>query len=338
MIGIEIPRKNRSRRYRGALGAVTALAIGFATMAGNAAETVPVRFAYLGVNTANIYFAFGVENGIFERHGIDLDIITFQRGGPEIIAAAASQQVDMGVLGTPVLAGISRGFPIKVVGAPALKGQEFVLVGRPDITSIDQLVGQNVGVAAVGGGQAQALQIILRAEEIDPKTVGSIAYGSPGNGYVSLKSGQLAGAILSEPNISRLVVEGSGTILAEAKDYYGRYQHSYIFSTDAFIEAHPDTLKAFFEASAEAIQYSLDHRAELLDFAEQTLDIERPTLEAVLERQLAEWDPSQQIDEEGLLNAVAIVQSAGDIDADYQPDLEAIIDRRFIPNTENSND
>src|SRR5690606_21560734 len=130
-----------------------------------------------------------------------------------------------------------------------------------------------------------------------PRTVGSIAYGSSGNGYVSLKSGQLAAAVLSEPNISRLIGEGAGTILADAKDYYGRYQHSYVFATDSFIEAHPDALRAFFAASAEAIDYALDNREELIAFAEQTLDIERPLVEAVLERQLADWDPSQQIDE-----------------------------------------
>lgn len=318
------------------LGVISTMSIGLAAAGGAAAEPAHISFAYLGTNTANIYFSFGVEKGIFEKHDIDLDIITFQRGGPEIIAAAASQQIDMGSLGTPILAGISRGFPIKIVGSPALKGQEFALVGRPDINSIAELAGQNVGVAAVGGGQAQALQIILQAEGVDPKSVGNIAYGSPGNGYLSLKSGQLAAAVLSEPNISKLVVEGSGKILADAKDYYGQYQHSYVFATDGFIEAQPAALKAFFEASAEAIQYSLDNRDELLDFAERTLNIDRATLQAVLNRQLADWDPSQQIDEEGLLNAVALVQRAGDIDADYVPDIDTIVDRRFIPAQENA--
>lgn len=319
------------------IGAVLAMAL-FQATGSDAQPLQRIRFAYLGANTANIYLPFGVEKGIFSKHGVELDIVTFQRGGPEIVAAAASEQIDMGTLGTPILVGISRGFPIRVVGSPALKGQEFVLVGRPDIAGVRDLASQNVGVSAIGGGQAQALRIILDSEGLDPRSVGVIAYGSSGNGYVSLRSGQLAAAVLSEPNVSKLVVEGAGRILAEAKDYYGRYQHSYVFATDGYIRSNPDAIRAFFAASAEAINYALGHREELLEFAQRTLEMDRPIVEAVLERQLAEWDPSQIIDEEGLLNAVAIVKRAGDIDADYAPDLATIIDPRFVPATEASDE
>ena len=324
---------SRPIKLRGAtLALIAAAAVTVAALAtpqAAHAEPTKLKFAYLGLNTANIYFAFGVEKGIYARHDVDLDIVSFQRGGPEIIAAAASQQVDLGALGTPILAGISRGFPIKIVGAPAVKGQEFVLVTQPDIASVADLKGKTVGVAAIGGGQAQALQVILKANGVEPDDVDTIAYGSSGNGYVALKSGQIAGAILSEPNVSKIVVEGSGKVLAEAVDYYGRYQHSYVFATDAYIAEHPDTIRAFFAANAEAIAYAQDHRDELLAFAEKTLKLDRPVLEAIFDKQLPKWDASQAIDEEGLLNAIRIVKDVGDIDAAYEPDLAKIVDTQF---------
>jgi NitT/TauT family transport system substrate-binding protein len=306
------------------------LAAGLALAGGAAADPVRVRFADLGAATANIYQYLGVERGIYAEHGIELLHINFLKGGPEIIAAAASQQVDLGSLGTPILTGISRGMPIKVVGSPPLKRQEFVLLGRPDIASIADLVGKVVGVSSVGGGQAQALGFILKAEKISPAAVKVIAYGSHGNGYVALRSGQLAGVLLSEPMISKAELDGSGHALAAAVDYYGRYQHSYVFASDRFIAEHPRAIRDFFRADREAIAYARAHRDELVAYAAKRLDLDTELAAKILGESMANWDDSLAVDEEGLLNAVHIVQELGDISAGYKPVISEIADLRFL--------
>jgi len=294
------------------------------------ADQVKIRFADLGANTNNLYQYLGIEKGIYARHGLDLDIVTFLKGGPVVIAAAASQQVDLGSLGTPILTGISRGIPIKVMGAPAMKGQEFVLLGRNDIASIADLKGKVVSVSSVGGGQAQALRKILRANGVKDNEVKVIAYGSAPNGYLSLTSGQVAGVVLSEPNISRIVVEGQGRILAEAADYYGRYQHSYVFASKKFIAEKPDAIRTFFEADREALRYAKAHLDELSAYGAAKLNLDPKILAKVFERNLDKWDDSLAVDPEGLLNAVKIVQEVGDISKSYQPKLDEITDLRFL--------
>ena len=293
------------------------------------ATPVPVRFGILSPSAATVYFFLGVEKGIYRKHGLDLQPIAFQRGGPEVIAAAASGQLDIGTLGTPILVGISRGIPIKVVGAPAVKGQEFVLVGQNDVKSLEDLKGKQVGVASVGGGQSQALRFILAGKQLTTTDVQEIAYGSGGNGYAAFKSGQIGAAVLQEPNITKLVGDGDGHILAKAADYYGRYQHSYVFASDKFIAENPEAIRKFFAASREAIDYAKANRAELVAFSKKLLNLDEALLNKIYDAQIPDWDETQAVDTEGLLNAIRIVQQVGDISKDYKPDIEKIVDPRF---------
>ncbi|GAB4068551.1 ABC transporter substrate-binding protein [Ancylobacter sonchi] len=308
-----------------ALGASLSAATGHA----QEATTVPVRFGILSPSASTVYFFLGAEKGIYKKHGIDLQPIVFQKGGPEVIAAAASGQLDIGTLGTPILVGISRGIPIKVVGSPAVKGQEFVLVGQNEVKSVEDLKGKQIGVSSVGGGQSQALRFILTAKKLEAADVQEIAYGSGGNGYVAFKSGQIAAAVLQEPNITKLVNDGDGHILAKAADYYGRYQHSYVFASDKFIAASPETIRKFFEASREAIQYAKDNRAELVSYSKKLLNLDEKLLNKIYDEQIPGWDETQAVDTEGLLNAIKIVQQVGDISKDYTPDIDKIVDPRF---------
>lgn len=296
------------------------------------ADLVTIRYADLGVTTDNLYQYMALANGVFRKHGIDLEPVNFLRGGPEVIAAAASQQIDLGELGTPILAGISRGIAIRVVGAPPLKRQEFVLVSRPGIGAVEDLKGQTLGVGSVGGGQAQALRFILKAHSVAVGDVKTIAFGSAANGYIALKSGQLAAAVMSEPEISKSVLDGTGKVLAKAVDFYGRYEHSYVFASANFIAQHPNAIRAFFEANREAIDYAAAHRAELVAYGKTKLGLDEPLLNRIFDEQIPQWDDSQTVDVEGLLNAVKIVEDLGDIDKSYVPQIDRIVDLRFVGN------
>ncbi|KAA0970897.1 ABC transporter substrate-binding protein [Aureimonas fodinaquatilis] len=321
--------KDLSRRSLGK-SALAFMLLASGVSLAQAQDKIPVRFGILAPSSSNIYFFLGVEKGIYEAHGLDVQPTTFLRGGPEVIAAAASGQVDIGTLGTPIIIGISRQVPIKVVGSPALKGQEFLLVGTNDTEKVEDLAGATVAVASVGGGQSQALRYILAAHNVDAQSVNEIAYGGGGNGYAAFASGQIKAAIFSEPYATRLIQEGNGKLLAEAKDYYGRYQHSYIFASDAFIASNPEAIRKFFEASAEAIRYARDNREELLDFSEKTLNLDRDLLNTIYDKYLPEWDDTQVVDEEGLVNAVRILKEVGDIDQSFEPELSTIVNTSFV--------
>jgi NitT/TauT family transport system substrate-binding protein len=212
------------------MAALTAIAF---TATANAAS-IQIRFADLGLNADNVYQYLAVEKGVYEKFGLDIRRTSFLRGGPGLVAAAASGQVDLGDVGVPLLTGLSRGFALRIVGAPAMKGEEFLVVARPNVKDINSLRDQLVGVSSIGGGQDQAIKKILKAHGLAPNSIKMIAYGNAAGGYVALQSGRLAAVVISEPDASRAEVAGVGKLLAKAADYYGRYEQSYIFASPVY--------------------------------------------------------------------------------------------------------
>ncbi|WP_295458592.1 ABC transporter substrate-binding protein [uncultured Thiodictyon sp.] len=292
--------------------------------------TTPIRFGNLGPSTSDLYQYLGQAQGIYRRYGVDLEFVEFLQGGPEAVAAAASGQLDMGTAGTPVLIAISRGILLRLVGASPRKGQAFVLVGRPDTQDLAELKGKVVGISAVGGGSAQALRVILEANGVAGDTVKTIAFGAGPNGYLSLKSGRLAAAVLTEPSVTKAERDGIGKVLAEAAPYFPHYQAGGVFATRSFIAAHSQAIRAFFKANREAIAYARAHREELVALGHQRLGLDEALLTGVFDKEVPKWDDSGSIDNEGLLNAIAVVQSVGDISKDYRPAIEDITDPSFL--------
>lgn len=313
---------------RGAAAAAFAATLGPAA----AAEPFPVRLGFIGVATriASIYQLIGVKNGVYRKYGIDLKLVGIGHGGPELVAAAASGQVDIGEVGTPILSAIANGAPLKVIGAPPYKRQPFVLVVRPDVKSFADLKQQTVSVGSVGGGGDQALDFMLKAHGLGPGDVRKILVSAGNGDFAALKSGRVAGAIMAEPFVSEAVAEGSGKVLARAVDYYGHYEHSYVFATDRFIAEHPQTITAFFAANREAIDYAKTHHAEFISFGVTQLGLSEAVITTYLNNYVSLWDDSQQVDIQGMLNAFEDMKQLGYIDRGYKPDVAKILDLRFV--------
>lgn len=296
------------------------------------AEPVTIRLAVIsiGKGVTNLFQHLALKNGFYLKHGIDLKFQGFPRGGPEVVAAAASGQVDLGEVGTPILTAIGNGAALKVVGAPPYKAQPFVLVVRPEITGFSDLKHQTVSVGSVGGGGDQALAFMLKANGLSPADVKKVAISASNSDFAALKSGRVVGAILSEPFVSEVVAEGSGKVLARAVDYYGRYEHSYVFATDRFIAERPDAIRAFFAANREAIDYAKTHRAELVAFGVSESGLSETVVKNYLDTYIPRWDDSQQVDIQGMLNAIDDIKQLGYIDQSYKPDIARIVDLRFV--------
>lgn len=308
--------------------ALTLLAPG--TALADDASLTTIRFSELGtISVGNLYQYLAIDKEIYKKNGIDLQIVHFLKGGPESIAAAASNQVDMGSVGAPILIAISRGVHLRIVGAPAIKYNPFILVGRPGIRSVADLKGKDVAFGDPGGGSVEAARYIFEANQVDPDSVHNVGGGGITSFY-ALKAGRIDGAILSEPNVTLAEKEGIGKVLARAEDYLGRYELSYIFATQEFIASHPDAIRRFFIANREAIRYAEAHQDELYAYGLQHIKLDPAVLKIALQNQIARWDDSGRVDEVGMFDAIKVAQGLGDIGPEYKPSLDQIADFRFV--------
>jgi ABC-type nitrate/sulfonate/bicarbonate transport systems, periplasmic components len=292
-------------------------------------KLVTIRLANLQYGLGSIPHDLAIQKGIFKKYGIDLQVINFAKGGPEAAAAVASGQVDMGSFGTPILIAISKGIPIKIVASPPVKGNPFVLVGKNEIKSVKDLKGKTVATGALGGGNHQALLKILYANGLTDKDVDIIATGGT-DAELILNSGKIEAVSTSEPTVTKIERAGGGHVLAEAVDYYGHYQHSFVFATDALIRSNPKAIRNFLKASREAHQYAKNHQDELVAFAKQKLEIDDGLVRDYFKNDISKWDLSFKVDIEGTANAVKIVKDLGEIDAGVNFNPKTWLDLRFL--------
>jgi NitT/TauT family transport system substrate-binding protein len=300
---------------------------------GTPPPVVTVRFATRGVGASSVtdlIAELAQNKGFFLRHGIDLQVIHFIQGGAEAMAGVASGGIDMGTFGTPILIGIAAGLPIKIVGSPPQKRQSFELVARKGINSVKELKGKVVTSGALGGGSHESLLKILHDNGLTENDVGVVATGGTDTAQMALRSGKVDAVVTAGLIRIKLVDDGVGTLIARARDYYGRYQHSFVLATNEFIKAHPEAIRNYFLAEREALEYAKTHLDEVVDYAARRIKLKKELIADYYRELFDEWDLSFAIDVEGTANAVAILKDLKEIKPTVRFNPDTWLDPRFL--------
>lgn len=293
-----------------------------------AQKLVKVRFANLKPAPGDAFTHLAIEKGIYAKYGIELEVVNFIKGGAEALAGAASGQVDLGSFGTPILTGIAKGIPIKVLASPADKDINFVLVGANNIKTVQDLKGKTVATGALGGGSHQSFLRILAANGLRESYVKVVATGGT-DAELILKSGKVDAVITTEPTVTKIENEKAGHTLVKAKDVYGRYQHTYIFVNTKFADENPEVVRNFLKAYKESIIYAREHQEELIALAKKKLKLDEGLLRDYYKKTIPDWDDSGKVDVEGMLNAIKILQDLGEIDKNAKISADTLLDSRF---------
>ena len=93
----------------------------------------------------------GIEAGIFKKHKIDLEVISFG-GGPRVQQALAAEFIDIGIGSGPELAFVAKGAPELGVAAMADAPYSVVLAVPKDspIKTAEDLKGKTISISSNG--------------------------------------------------------------------------------------------------------------------------------------------------------------------------------------------
>ncbi len=200
--------------------------------------------------------------GLYEDHldGVELKSQTFS-AGPEAIEALFSGAIDMTVIGpNPTINGFtqSQGEALKVLAGVASGGAGFVV--REGIDDSADLRGATLATPQLGNTQDVALRTWLDEE--------GLAADTEGGGDVSIKpqensaalqafvAGDIDGAWVPEPWLTRLIEEGGGHLLVDEGELWpeGRFVVANLIVRTEFLEEHPDTVRAVLEGHLDALE------------------------------------------------------------------------------------
>ena len=285
-----------------------------------------VRYA---TSAGNLPIAFGIKKGYFAEQGIEVKIVTIT-GGVEAVTAAAAGEADMGGMGSPILVGAVAGVPITIVGAPPAAGQHFILVSKPQYKSFAELKGKPVSPGAPGQGTIQAFNVIAKAKGFKPSDFQYVNAGTSANALAALQAGKVEAVITSELVGVKAELEGFGKVLERAADYFGHYQHSFIFATNTFIKEKPDAVRKFLAAYRKTVEYLKAHPDEAIAFAVKDLQQDEVTYKKVYAKEIPNWDTSGRIDFVGTEHAINILKDLGDISPNSRVTAQQIVDEQFL--------
>jgi NitT/TauT family transport system substrate-binding protein len=245
------------------LAAVGALLLTAACGGGSAATAAPsaaktLRLGYFA-NVTHAGPMYGVASGGYQQALGTTQLKTqVFNAGPAAVEALFAKSIDAAYLGPgPAVNAFLKSKGDVVVVAGATSGGAALVV-RPEITSPAQLKGQKVADPQTGGTQDIALRTFLAGQgfQVDRQGGGDVTIVAQENAQTLdlFKSGQIAGGWVPEPWASRLVLEGGGKVLVDEASLWpgGRFVTTNLVVRKAFLEQHPQTVRALLQAQVEA--------------------------------------------------------------------------------------
>jgi NitT/TauT family transport system substrate-binding protein len=215
----------------------------------------------------------GTRAGIFQRHGMKLELL-YTRGAGEALQAVISGSVDIGVgVGTAgVMAAFTRGAPVRVIGSATTGTNDiywYVRADSPIRTLTDANSDTSISYSTAGSATNFFVIGLMRVNNIQAKPTATgdmqstltqvmtgqidVGFAAPPFGMLQLDEGKIrivarASDILSTRNQTVRTLIVNANKLAQNKELIGRFVQAYAETID-WMYSDPRALDAYREYS-----------------------------------------------------------------------------------------
>ena len=237
---------------------------GLALGATKARAAQPLKVGKGGQNAFSFSLLdLGIREGIFARHGLDVESIEFA-GGTRTQQALASGSIDIGLAGGTDLAAISHGAPVKAIAAMGGPPLDFAITVRADgpIKDVAGLRGGRVGVTTLSSLTAWLTQQAARHEGWGPDGIVRVAAGSGATAWALLRTGQVEGVAGDLGSALQAEQRGDGRVVVRFGQVVPHFQTFVIYAPDAVLRARPDAVRAFLAGWFETVAFAAAREAE----------------------------------------------------------------------------
>jgi NitT/TauT family transport system substrate-binding protein len=254
----------RGRRILGAISAA-AVAVALAGCAPAVDTSAPLSELRLGYfpNFTHAPAIIMLENGYLADE-LDQTTITpvVFNAGPAAVEALFANAVDLSFIGpNPTITGFiqSNGEALRVVAGAASGGAGLVV--REGLDSIDELEGATLATPQLGNTQDVALRFWLSENGFETTVEGggdvNIVPQENATALQSFITGDLDGAWVPEPWLTRIVEEGGGHVLVDEASLWpdGQFVVTNLIAATSFVGDRPEVVRAVLAAELRAIEF-----------------------------------------------------------------------------------
>jgi NitT/TauT family transport system substrate-binding protein len=211
-----------------------------------------IRIGYSGVTVSNAMLWVTDEGKLFQKNGIDPQILYLQTtlGQTAMIAG----EVDMCVYSGSLLSSARLQGADVVMVTSFLNKPLYRLVVRPEIRSVTDLKGKRLGITRFGTVTDSMSRLLVGKLGLDPdKDVSYIQVGDVPILLASLSTGKIIdGAIIQPPYYLKAVASGM-RVLVNMQEMDIPVQQTGLNTTDKFISKNPDLVRRVVKSLIEGI-------------------------------------------------------------------------------------
>lgn len=276
---------------------MAALAVGVAACGGRSqaeGSRPTLRLGYFP-NLTHAVGLVAVANGSVAKAlapAADVKVTAFS-AGPQLIEALLAGEVDIAYVGpSPAVNGYvkSRGVALRVIAGASSGGALFVVRPTAGIGAPADLAGKRIATPQRGGTQDVALRFMVRGAGLQTSDEGGnvrIVPMAPADILTAFRRGDIDGAFMAEPWVTRLVQEAGAAVWFDERTRWpeGRFATTHVVVATPFLERHRDLVKAFLRAHVDATAFVSGNPVEARTIANQ--EIARITTAAIHEPVLA---------------------------------------------------
>ena len=191
------------------------------------------------------------DQGIFTKHGLEVDLQLI--AGSTGMSALLSGQVQIAQIGGSEIVSAEASGSDLVMSGNLGSVLPYVFIVAPDIQTIDDLRGKNVGISSVGGSADIATRLSMHHFGLDPdKDISILAMGSLQNRTAGLQNGAIQAAPANPPD--SLVLQRQGfRALFDVSELGFPAASATIVAQRAWINEHQAAFQAWNDSIVEAI-------------------------------------------------------------------------------------
>ncbi|HEY6254213.1 MAG TPA: ABC transporter substrate-binding protein [Xanthobacteraceae bacterium] len=251
---------------------ITAAHLGVAATHAGAQETLRVGRA-IANSWSFVPLDVGVAAGIFARHGLAIESVSFT-GSARLQQGMAAQSIDIGLGSGPELAMVAKGAPVIAVGAIVLSPRMTVTVrASGPIRKPQELRGKRIGVSTAGSLTEWLTRELSRREGWGRDGVQAVALGSDAAQIAAMKTDQIDGLVLDVATALRLESAGEGRIVLHFGDIIKDFIQNAAYARRDLAAANPDRIRRFLAGWYETIAYMGTHKDESIKVALPIVDL-----------------------------------------------------------------
>lgn len=216
----------------------------------------------------------GVEEGIFERNGLKVEISAFT-GDARLQQALAADGVDIGVGSGPGMGFVAKGLPIMTVAAMANSPRNMALVlpANSKVTNADQLKGAKIGVTTVGSLTDWLAKKLAFEKNWGPAGVTTVSVGGMDSMRAAMKTGQIDASVTSTESAYTLQKNKEWRFLENFSDIVPHFHTHVFFARTSIIQSQPDEVRRFLKGWFETIAFMRKNKARSVEISARVLKL-----------------------------------------------------------------